>query len=140
MAQVTPTAQHAAGPSTLRAKLHLARGARRRNTKTLLRSRAGRPLRRNSNSIEGWMPPRAKLRLDRGLDAPSGETLPRSRAGRPLGRNSTSIEGWTPPRAKLCLDRGLDAPSGETAPCSRAIPHARLHLARGSRGSATTGL
>jgi hypothetical protein len=93
MAQETSAAQQAAGPGTPRAKLHLARGAQRRNIKTPPRSRAE-------------MPPRAKLCLAQGSDAPSSETLPRSRTGRPLGRDSASLKGWTNPWAGLRLAQG----------------------------------
>jgi hypothetical protein len=99
-----------AGPTGVRlrdpAKYRLARGTRRHHTETPLRLRAGRPLGRNSASLEGRMPPRARLRLARGPDAPSGETPPRSRAGCPLGRNSALLEARTPPRAELRLARG----------------------------------
>jgi hypothetical protein len=42
------------------------------------RSRARRPLGRDSASLEGHAHRRVGLRLARGLDAPSGETPPRS--------------------------------------------------------------
>jgi hypothetical protein len=66
--------------------------------------RAGRPLGRNSASLEGWTPPRAKLRLARGLCAPSIESPPRSRLSQVLcsrtnssGRSiKCSDTTWTP--------------------------------------------
>jgi hypothetical protein len=66
MAQETSAARQAAGPGTPRANLRLARGDQHRTTETSPRSRAGRPLGRNSTSLEGWTPPRANLRLSRG--------------------------------------------------------------------------
>jgi hypothetical protein len=83
-------------------KLCLARGARRRNAETPLRSRTGRPLGQNSTSLEGWTPPRAKLCLAQGLRAPSCGTLPRSRATCTLVRDSASLEARVgpPPQAR----------------------------------------
>jgi hypothetical protein len=98
--------------------------ARCGTTKSLPRSRGGRPLGQISASLEGWAPlgrisaslegpapPRANLRLTRGPRAPSGESPPRSRAPRPLGRISASLEGLAPPLVNLRLARGDDAPS-----------------------------
>jgi hypothetical protein len=48
-------------------------GAQRRTTETPPRSRAGRPLERNSATLEGWMPPRVGHRLARG---PRGSASP----------------------------------------------------------------
>jgi hypothetical protein len=69
-------------PSPPRAKLRFARGTQRRTNDTPPRSRVGRPLERDSASLEGQTPPRVRLRLARGLDTPSGETPPRSRLSR----------------------------------------------------------
>jgi hypothetical protein len=113
-------------PGTPRAKLRLAQGARRRNTKTPPRSRAGRPLGRNSASLEGWTTPRAKFRFARGLDAPSGETPPRSRTVRTLGRDSASIVARVgpPPQARDA------APMSH--PVLKAKPNALITRAPGS--------
>jgi hypothetical protein len=92
MAQETSAAQQAAGPGTPRAKLHLARGTRRRNIKTPPRSRAETP-------------PRVKLCLAQGSDTPSSETLPRSRTGRPLGWDSASLEAPVGPLPQRPLPR-----------------------------------
>jgi hypothetical protein len=67
------------GPSTPRAKLRFARGAQRRTAGTPPLLRAGRPLGRNTTSLEGWTPPRVRLRLARGICAPSGRSPHRSR-------------------------------------------------------------
>jgi hypothetical protein len=56
----------ARGLDAPRAKLRLARGLDAPSGETPPRSRAGRPLRRNSALLEGWMPPRAKHHLTRG--------------------------------------------------------------------------
>jgi hypothetical protein len=90
----TNTAQQAVGPSTPRAKLRLARGARRRNTETPPRSRAGRPLGRDSASLEGYAHPRAGLRLARGSRG-SAATGPLRRAHSP----DRSIKCSDTPRA-----------------------------------------
>jgi hypothetical protein len=52
-------------------KLHLARGSVAPSGEVPPRSRAGRPLERDSASLGGWTPPRARSRPDRELSAPS---------------------------------------------------------------------
>jgi hypothetical protein len=85
-----PPEQTAPAP---RAKLRFARGTQHRTNDTPPRLRVGRPLERDSASLEGWTPPRVTLRLARGLDAPSGETPPRSRLSRARRSHTHSPTG-----------------------------------------------
>jgi hypothetical protein len=123
MALATSAAHQMVGPSTPREKLRFTRGAQLRTTEIPPRSRAGRPLRQNSASLEGWTPPRAKLRLARGLDAPSGETPPRSRAICAVGRVSASLEALAgPPLPHPLPDRSIKYSDTTQAPGSKENP------------------
>jgi hypothetical protein len=97
-------------PGTPREKLRLARGAPRRTTETPPRSMAGRPLGRNSASLEGYAHPRADLRLARGLCAPSGGFPPLSGLSR-VRRSRTHSP-----------DRSIKCSSTPRAPGSRTNP------------------
>jgi hypothetical protein len=109
-AQATSAARQTINPSTPRAKLCFARRAQHRTAGTPPRSRAGRPLGRDSASLEGWTPPRARLRLARGLDAPSGGSPPRLRLSR-VDRSRTHSP-----------DRSINHSDTMRAPGSKANP------------------
>jgi hypothetical protein len=81
-AQLRPTAQQAAGLSTPRAILRLARGARCYTTKTPPRSRAGRPFARDSASLEPHVGPPPPAR-DAAPALPTRALNARARRGRP---------------------------------------------------------
>jgi hypothetical protein len=100
---VQPRPSKQSAPAPLRRKLYLTRRLDAPSGVTPSRSRAVRPLGRNSASLEGWTPPLAKLRLARGLCAPSSETSPRSRVMRTLWWDSASLEARVGPPPQ---DRG----------------------------------
>jgi hypothetical protein len=101
------------GPSTPRAKLHLARGTLHSTNETPPRSMARRPLGRVPASLGGRTP------LGRVSASLKGWTPPRA--------GEASLEGWTPPRAKLHLARGSHSLAAPATTPPTGVFNVRTH-------------